>query len=151
VVHADDPHGLSRFVRAQDGIYGQALSEIRRGRKRTHWMWFIFPQLDGLGSSSMARLYAIKSAEEARAYLAHPVLGPRLRECAEAVLAVDTAASDIFGFPDDLKLRSCATLFGAVSPAGSIFQRLLEKYFPDGPDDATLRLLDRERAGPSGT
>jgi uncharacterized protein (DUF1810 family) len=107
-------------------------------------MWFVFPQLDGLGSSPTAKLYAIKSAGEAVAYLAHPVLGPRLQECVQALLVLEgKSASDIFGFPDDLKLRSCATLFGTISPPGSIFQRLLEKYFPDGPDPATLRLLKR--------
>jgi len=105
-------------------------------------MWFVFPQLDGLGSSPTAKLYAIESAGEARAYLAHPVLGPRLQECFQALLALEgKSASEILGFPDDIKLRSCATLFGAISPPGSVFQRLLEKYFPDGPDQATLRLL----------
>jgi uncharacterized protein (DUF1810 family) len=143
VPHASDPDDLARFVRAQDGVYEQALSEIRRGHKRTHWMWFVFPQLDGLGSSPTAKQYAIKSPGEARAYLAHPVLGPRLQECVHGLLALEgKSASEIFGFPDDLKLRSCATLFGAISPPGSIFQRLLEKYFPDGPDPRTLRLLE---------
>lgn len=142
--NADDPGELARFVRAQGDVYEQALAEIRGGHKRTHWMWFVFPQLDGLGSSPTAKLYAIKSAGEAVAYLAHPVLGPRLQECVQALLVLEgKSASDIFGFPDDLKLRSCATLFGTISPPGSIFQRLLEKYFPDGPDPATLRLLKR--------
>jgi uncharacterized protein (DUF1810 family) len=138
-----DPHDLGRFVRAQDGVYEQALAEIRSGRKRTHWMWFVFPQLDGLGSSPTARLYGIKTLDEGRAYLGHPVLGPRLHECVEAVLQVEgRSAAEIFGFPDDLKLRSCATLFGSLLPPGSPFERLLQKYFPDGPDARTLRLLE---------
>jgi uncharacterized protein (DUF1810 family) len=137
-----DPYDLARFVRAQDGVYERALAEIRRGEKRTHWMWFVFPQLEGLGSSPTAQRYAIRSADEARAYLAHSVLGPRLVECVEALLALqDVTAAEIFGFPDDMKLRSSATLFGTMSPDRSVFQRLLEKYVPDGPDDATLRRL----------
>jgi uncharacterized protein (DUF1810 family) len=117
---ADDPHDLNRFVQAQAGVYEQALAEVRAGRKRSHWMWFVFPQVDGLGSSSMARRYAIRSRAEAEAYLAHPVLGPRLVECAEAAAAVPGPASalDVFGSPDDLKLRSSATLFACVSPRG---------------------------------
>jgi uncharacterized protein (DUF1810 family) len=109
----DDPHDLNRFVQAQEGVYERALSEIRSGRKRSHWMWYIFPQYEGLGFSSTSRRYSIKSLAEAQAYLAHPILGPRL---------------EIFGSPDDMKLRSCATLFACVSPAGSVFQRLLKKY-----------------------
>lgn len=137
-----DPHDLGRFVEAQGGDYERALAEIRRGRKRSHWMWYIFPQYAGLGFSSMSQRYAIKSVAEAEAYLRHPVLGPRLIECAEAVVAVEgKSASEIFGDPDDLKLRSSATLFAHVSPAGSVFERLLRKYFPGGPDDATLRLI----------
>ena len=127
---ADDPYTLCRFVPAQEGDYEQALAEIRSGRKRSHWMWYIFPQFDGLGFSSTSERYSIKSAAEAEAYLSHPMLGPRLVECAEAVLGVDErSVFDIFGSPDDVKLRSCATLFGCVSPAGSVFERLLDKYF----------------------
>ncbi len=137
-----DPHDLARFVRAQEGDYERALAEIRGGRKRSHWMWYVFPQYDGLGFSPTSRLYAVKSLAEARAYLSHPVLGPRLVECAEAALGVEgRSASEIFGSPDDMKLRSCATLFARVSPAGSVFQRLLDKYFQGQPDDRTLRLL----------
>jgi len=133
---------LERFVEAQEGDYERALGEIRGGRKRTHWMWYVFPQIEGLGSSPMANRYAIRSREEAQAYLGHPILGPRLREIAEAVLAIKTAsASDIFGYPDDLKLRSCATLFAALSPPRSVFERLLEKYFDGKPDAATLTRL----------
>jgi uncharacterized protein (DUF1810 family) len=143
---ANDPHDLRRFVRAQEHDYEQALSEIRSGQKRTHWMWYIFPQLDGLAFSSTSKHYSIKSVEEARAYLGHPVLGPRLLECAEAVLRVEgRSAQEIFGSPDDLKLRSCATLFACVLPPGSVFDRLLEKYYPDGRDGKTLRLLGSAR------
>ena len=123
-----DLYDLGRFVRAQEDDYEQALAEIRGGRKRTHWMWYIFPQFDGLAFSSTSKHYAIKSVEEAKAYLDHPILGPRLLECAEAVLRVEgRSATEIFGSPDDLKLRSCATLFACVSPPGSVFDRLLEK------------------------
>ena len=133
---------LQRFVDAQAGTYEQALAEINAGLKRSHWMWFIFPQIDGLGSSPTARHYAIKSRDEARAYLQHPVLGPRLLECAAAVLVIDAkSARDIFGTPDDLKLRSSATLFAAVSPKGSIFARLLDKYFGGEADPRTLGLM----------
>src|SRR3954452_21103471 len=112
-----DPFNLSRFIESQASVYVQALAEIRAGRKRSHWMWFIFPQIDGLGSSPMAKRYAIRSRAEAEAYLAHPVLGPRLVACAEAAAAVPGPASalDVFGPPDDMKLRSSATLFACVS------------------------------------
>lgn len=139
---ADDPHDLGRFVRAQEADYERALSEIRGGRKQSHWMWYVFPQLDGLAFSSTSRRYAIRGLDEARAYLAHPVLGPRLLECAEAALGVEgRSASEIFGSPDDLKLRSCATLFARVSPPDSVFDRLLGKYDRGGRDGRTLRLL----------
>ena len=139
---AADPHDLGRFVEAQRGDYERALAQIRGGRKRSHWMWYIFPQYDGLGSSATSKRYAIKSLAEAEAYLRHPVLGPRLVECAEAVLGVEgRTATEIFGDPDDAKLRSCATLFARVSPPGSVFERLLQRYFPAGPDGGTLRLL----------
>lgn len=139
---ASNPHDLNRFLEAQEGDHERALAEVRAGRKRTHWMWYVFPQLDGLGSSDMARRYAIKSRAEAEAYLNHPVLGPRLVECAEAALAVEgRSALEVFGSPDDLKLRSCATLFAAVSPPGSVFERLLEKYYGGRRDEKTLRLL----------
>jgi uncharacterized protein (DUF1810 family) len=139
---AEDPFDLNRFVAAQADDYDQALSEIRAGRKWSHWMWYVFPQLDGLGSSSTARFYAIKSRDEARAYLDHAVLGPRLRECAEAAVAVEgRTATEVFGSPDDLKLRSSATLFAAVSPPGSVFERVLARYYDGKPDERTLRLL----------
>ena len=144
----DDPYDLNRFVRAQESAYDQALGEIVRGRKRTHWMWYIFPQLDGLAFSSTSQRYSIKGVQEAKAYLDHPILGSRLLECAEAVLHVNgRSAKEIFGSPDDLKLRSCATLFALVLPAGSVFDRLLGKYYGSGRDDKTLRLLGVKPVG----
>ena len=140
----DDPYDLNRFLSAQTHAYEQALSEIKAGHKRSHWMWFIFPQFDGLAFSSMSKLYSIKSLDEARAYLAHPILGPRLLQCAEAVVGVKGhSAAEIFGSPDDLKLRSCATLFAFASPPGSVFERLLSKYYGGERDDKTLRLVAR--------
>jgi uncharacterized protein (DUF1810 family) len=140
----DDPYNLSRFQIAQDAIYAQALAELSSGQKRTHWMWFIFPQIDGLGYSSTARHYGIKSAEEARHYLNHPVLGRRLVECAETVLALTgRSGSEIFGYPDDLKLRSSMTLFAHVSEPGSVFVRVIDKYFGGIPDAKTLALLEQ--------
>ena len=139
---ANDPHWLVRFVEAQESTYAQALSEIRAGRKQSHWMWFVFPQLAGLGPSPASVYYAIGSLEEADAYLRHPVLGPRLLECMDAVLAVEgRSAAEIFGSPDDLKLRSCATLFARVSPPGSVFEQVLAKYYDGEPDPMTLELL----------
>jgi len=145
---SDDPYTLSRFVHAQEDDYAHALAELRSGQKRTHWMWYIFPQLDGLAFSATAKHYALKSVEEAEAYLAHPLLGPRLRECAEAVLHIEgRSAREIFGSPDDLKLRSCATLFACVSPPGSVFDRLLTKYYGGERDAKTLQLLGITLAG----
>ena len=139
---ASDPYDLNRFVQAQKAVYDEALLEVKRGRKSSHWMWTIFPQIDGLGSSECARRYSIKSIEEAAAYLVHPVLGPRLTECAEAALGVEgRSAHEIFGSPDDMKLRSCATLFVCVSPPGSVFHRILDKYFQGKHDRKTLGLL----------
>ena len=136
------PHDLARFEAAQEGSYESALAELRRGRKQSHWMWFVFPQFAGLGFSQMSVRYAIKSLDEARAYLAHPVLGPRLVESADAVLAIaGRSALEIFGSPDDMKLRSSATLFAAVSPEGSVFHQLLAKYFGGMKDESTLRLI----------
>lgn len=139
---SDDPYDLARFVRAQEHDYERALSEIRSGKKRTHWIWYIFPQIDGLALSSTAKHYSIKSLAEAGAYLDHPILGPRLLECAEEVVRVeDRSATEIFGSPDDLKLRSCATLFACVSPPGGVFDRLLTKYYRGERDGKTLQLL----------
>jgi uncharacterized protein (DUF1810 family) len=138
----DDPFNLGRFVVAQEEDYARALAEIRSGRKRSHWMWYLFPQFEGLGSSSTSRHYAIKSVAEARAYLQHPILGPRLLECCAAALGVEgRSALEIFGSPDDLKLRSCATLFASVSPPGSVFDQLLDQFFRGQRDDRTLQLM----------
>jgi uncharacterized protein (DUF1810 family) len=140
-----DPFDLGRFVQAQEPTYETALAEIRRGRKRSHWMWYVFPQIAGLGHSEMSQRYAISGAAEARAYLAHPVLGARLIECVEAVLKVEKrSAHEVFGSPDDRKLRSCATLFANVTASGSVFERLLEKYFNGERDALTMEPL---RAG----
>lgn len=137
-----DPHDLQRFVDAQDGAYTRALAEIRAGEKRSHWMWYVFPQWEGLGHSPTARRFAIRSVAEARAYLHHPTLGPRLVEAAEAALAVaGRSAHDIFGSPDDMKLHSSATLFSRVAPDGSPFHRLLDRYFGGRPDRRTLELI----------
>ena len=137
-----DPYNLSRFVNAQEDDYEQALSELRDGQKRSHWIWYTFPQIDGLAFSSTSKRYAIKSVEEARAYLDHPILGPRLLECAGALLRVEgRSATEVLGSPDDMKLRSCATLFASVLPAGSVFDRLLEKYYRGERDSKTLQLL----------
>ena len=140
-----DVYDLNRFERAQEEDYERALSEITSGQKRTHWMWYIFPQLDGLAFSPTAKRYSIKSVEEARAYLEHPILGPRLLNCAEAVVAVEgRSAAEIFGSPDDLKLKSCATLFACVASPGSVFDRVLEKYYRGARDVRTLELLGPE-------
>ena len=137
-----DPLDLERFVRAQQRTYAAALAEIRSGRKRTHWMWYVFPQVVGLGHSERSQRHAIRSAAEARAYLEHPVLGPRLTECAEAMLSVEgRSAQDMLGSPDDKMLRSCATLFASVAAPGSVFERLLEKYLEGERDSRTLELL----------
>jgi len=134
-------YDLARFVDAQAADYARALSELRAGEKRSHWMWYVFPQLDGLGHSAMSRRYSIKSAAEARAYLEHPVLGPRLRECFTVVNdIVGRSANQIFGSPDDLKLRSCATLFESVSNE-DVFSQVIEKYFEGERDQNTLALL----------
>ena len=143
-----DPFHLSRFVQAQERIYDRALAEIRGGQKRSHWMWFVFPQCAGLGYSAMSQEYAIKSIAEARADLNHPVLGPRLVECAQGVLGVEgRTASQIFGSPDDMKLRSSATLFAHVAGPGNIFEQVLQKYFDSRPDPKTRQLLATSGGG----
>ena len=140
----DDPHNLRRFVTAQDagGTYRRAVDELRRARKTSHWMWFVFPQIAGLGQSHMSRTYAISSLEEARAYLQHPVLGPRLRECA-AIVASSPAASaqTIFGGIDTQKLRSSMTLFLRADPTEPLFQQVLDRYFQGQPDPSTDQRL----------
>ena len=140
----DDAYDLQRFVTAQDdgGTYDRALAELRRGRKTSHWMWFVLPQLAGLGHSPMARAYAITSLGEARAYLAHPVLGPRLRECAEAVAASEAPSAEaLLGAIDAVKLRSSMTLFASADPSEPAFRRVLERYFDGLEDERTLELL----------
>lgn len=140
--NTDDPHDLNRFVLAQENDFERALSEIAGGKKRTHWMWYILPQFDGLAFSATSKHYAIKNIEEAKAYLRHPILGPRLLQCCEAVLRVKgKSAAEIFGSPDDIKLKSCATLFASVSQAGSVFERLLDQYYQGERDAKTLKLL----------
>ncbi len=140
-----DPFNLNRFTLAQEGTCDRALSELKNGRKMGHWMWYIFPQLDGLGYSETTKHYAIKSREEAVAYLNHPVLGSRIEAGAKAVLRhKGRSISEIFGYPDDVKLRSSMTLFAAVSPPDSVFARVLEQFFNGYQDDKTHQLLDQE-------
>ena len=147
VTNPDDRFDLNRFVQAQQEVYSRALAELKLGRKRSHWMWFIFPQIDGLGYSSTAKFYAIKSKDEAKAYLAHPLLGKRLMECAATLLKIEgTSAAEIFGYPDDLKLRSSMTLFASVSPGGSVFSRVLDHYFEGELDAGTIELLPHKAA-----
>lgn len=151
---AVDPHysiddggfKLDRYVMAQHDCYADALRELRQGRKTHHWMWFIFPQIAGLGISHMSQMYAIRSTAEAEAYLRHPLLGPRLTECTEAVLShQNLTAAQIFDFPDDVKLRSSMTLFASVSPEGSVFHRVLNHFFHGEADGRTLDIVDAER------
>lgn len=142
MVTAADPDDLHRFTEAQERVYPTVLAELAGGRKRTHWIWFIFPQLRGLGRSSTAHHYGIASAHEARAYLADPTLGPRLRECARLVAAIDgRSAEQIFGWPDCLKVRSCMTLFAAVAPDPADFQAVLDKFYDGLADPATCEML----------
>jgi len=137
-----DGYNLQRFVDAQDSVYEQVCAELLAGQKRSHWMWFIFPQIQGLGQSSMAIRYAISSLDEAKAYLQHPVLGPRLRECSGLVATIEGRSIDqIFGYPDDLKLHSSITLFAKAAPEDPVFQEVLQKYFHGEPDHQTLKLL----------
>ena len=133
---------LSRFLKAQEHDYARALSEIRSGRKRSHWMWYIFPQVQGLGFSSTAQYYAIQNLEEAKEYLAHPVLGARLKEISSALLELEgLSASEIFGYPDDLKLCSSMTLFQLADLDCDIFREVIEKYYDGVPDSKTVRIL----------
>ena len=137
-----DPFELERFVSAQANVIARVTEELRAGRKQSHWMWFVFPQLAGLGFSPMAQRYAIASLAEARTYLAHPLLGARLRECTELVLAIHgKSAHAIFGTPDDLKFRSCLTLFAEAAPDEIVFSAALERYFAGAKDPRTLSLL----------
>jgi uncharacterized protein (DUF1810 family) len=137
-----DPYGLDRFVVAQQHTYGRALEELRRGNKTGHWMWFVFPQIAGLGFSEMSQRFAISSLDEARAYLAHPVLGPRLRECTQVVAQTHgRSAEQIFGVIDAIKLRSSMTLFHRADPDEPVFAQVLDRFFDGAADDATDRRL----------
>jgi uncharacterized protein (DUF1810 family) len=137
------PNEFDHFVRAQAPVYDQVLRELAAGQKRSHWIWFIFPQLKGLGYSSTSKLYGIESLAQAHQYLEHDVLGPRLHECTQLVLDThDRTAEDIFGYPDWMKFRSSMTLFSLCSPPGSVFAQAIDKYFAGQPDEKTLRLLN---------
>ena len=137
-----DQYDLNRFINAQENIYNQVISELKNGYKQSHWMWFIFPQIDGLGHSEIAKKYAIKSKEEAIAYLNHPILGTRLIECSEMLLTIKSlSASDIFGYPDDLKFKSSMTLFASVENSSPVFSQALDQYFFDEKDSKTLSIL----------
>jgi uncharacterized protein (DUF1810 family) len=139
---AHDPYHLQRFVDAQDSCFAQVRSELAAGKKRTHWMWFVFPQIQGLGSSGMSQRFAISGLDEAKAYLEHPVLGGRLRECTALVNALaDRPIDDIFGYPDDLKFCSSVTLFACAADGPSVFSEALSKYFNVVPDQTTLDRL----------
>lgn len=141
-MNAADPHDLQRFVTAQSGAYEVALGELRRGNKESHWIWYIFPQVAGLGFSPTSEFYAIRGRDEALAYLRHGLLGPRLRECAQALLGINGRhINAIMGSPDNLKLRSSMTLFAAVSPDVPVFQGVLDKYFGGQADERTLAFL----------
>ncbi len=136
-----DPFDLERFTAAQDGVMEDVIAQLRAGRKRSHWMWFVFPQLAALGSSTMAKRYGLRSLAEARAYLEHPVLGPRLRHCVDLLLSLQgLTASEVFGHPDDLKLRSCLTLFDLAAPGDGLFRQCLDQCCGGEPDRSTLAL-----------
>lgn len=142
-----DPFNLQRFLQAQEPVYDRVQTELNNGKKRSHWMWFIFPQFAGLGGSEMSRRYAIHSREEALAYLEHPLLGARLRTCTQEVLNIrERSVAGIFGHPDDLKFHSSMTLFAQVAAADSLFQQALNQYFHGILDDWTLSLLDSKQA-----
>ena len=150
-IRESDPFNLERFLIVQNGCtpslgaYSAAIDEISNGYKRTHWMWYIFPQMAGLAFSEIARHYGITSAAEARAYLDHPVLGVRLRACAEAAMKVsDRSARDIFGTPDDLKLLSSMTLFSTIEPPGSVFHQIIDKYYGGNADARTMEILEKD-------
>jgi uncharacterized protein (DUF1810 family) len=139
--HAD-PYNLERFIQAQNSVYEEVLFELKNGTKVSHWMWFIFPQIKGLGRSPTSIKFAISSRDEAHAYLSHPVLGPRLKECTRLVLLTEgRSIAQIFGYPDDMKFRSSMTLFAQVSPDDDIFMQALQKYFQGKPDQLTLDRL----------
>ena len=145
MARSNDPHDLQRFVEAQNPVIERVFEELREGRKRSHWMWFVFPQLRGLGRSEIAIRFAIYSRDEAAAYLKHPLLGPRLADCTRLVTAVESRSIErIFGYPDNLKFHSSMTLFGDVAPENRVFHVALEKYFAGTSDERTLALLNSE-------
>jgi uncharacterized protein (DUF1810 family) len=138
----NDPYNLERFVSAQETVYENVLAELRKGRKQTHWMWFIFPQIEGLGHSPISKYYSVRNRHEAQQYLDHPILGTRLLECTKIILAVSgRSAVEIFGSPDDLKLKSSMTLFASLTDSDSVFRQALEKYFEGERDHKTLEIL----------
>ncbi len=142
-IDRDDPFNLSRFINAQEEVYERVLKELKSGHKQSHWMWYIFPQFDGLAQSTTSKYYAIKSIEEAVAYLNHPVLGSRLKKCADTVHKIEgKTVSEIFGYPDDLKLKSSMTLFSQVAD-NPVFVHVLDKYFQSERDTKTLQLLEK--------
>lgn len=142
-----DVYNLHRFLDAQEGVYNTVLAELRAGQKSSHWIWFIFPQIAGLGRSGTAKQFAIASLDEAKAYLQHPVLGPRLKACTQLVLDVNgRSAEEIFGYPDYLKFRSCMTLFSTAAPDNTLFNAALLKYFDGKPDTLTLDLLAQQQS-----
>ncbi len=142
MAEANDPYDLERFVEAQEPLVDQVRAELAAGRKTSHWMWFVFPQLLGLGNSTMAQAYGVTGLPEARAYLDHPLLGPRLREFTALAVAVPhRSAREVFGPPDDLKFRSSMTLFAQAAPGDPLFGQALDRYFAGEPDPQTLRLL----------
>jgi uncharacterized protein (DUF1810 family) len=144
-----EAYDLQRFVDAQNPVFERVCAELRAGRKRSHWMWFIFPQLSGLGTSPMARRYAISSRAEAEAYVNHPILGPRLRECARLASEISGHTIDeIFGYPDDIKFRSSMTLFAYATPDNRVFTAAIDKYFPDGFDPLTMERLQSAETAP---
>ncbi len=139
-----DRYNLQRFLEAQNPVYGRVISELREGRKRTHWMWFIFPQIRGLGQSEISQRFSISSLYEAEAYFEHPILGPRLKECTRLVNAIEgRSIEDIFGYPDHLKFRSSMTLFAQAAPGEKVFNEALDKYSAGAPDELTLSRLSR--------
>ncbi len=143
-----DEFNLQRFISAQDRQYADAIGELRTGRKRSHWMWFVFPQIEGLGHSAIAQHYAIRSLAEARAYLYHPLLGARLKECTLTVIKTEAgSARDIFGYPDDLKFHSCMTLFAEIEEEDSLFEAAIAKYYDGKTDAATLDILQAIESG----
>ncbi len=140
----NDPFNLERFVQAQDPVFTEVCAQLRQGKKTGHWMWFVFPQIQGLGHSKTTQLYAISSQKEAQAYLGHPVLGPRLRECTRHVMEVEgRSIAEIFGYPDDLKFRSSMTLFAYTAAENQLFLDALKKYFGGQVDDRTVQLLEK--------